>query len=196
MRQKKEDRIGKAIIALEDRIKDILVVEDNDILRGFIVGALQREGYNVVSTAYAGDAHRYIHSSIDRKSDTPYFDVIISDDKIIDGTGSEILLEFRKEHRELDNTYMLLMSGTFHGEREDRGLEELRKHGIDYLCKVDGNIIDQIKAKLKTNAPEYFAECLMRKSFMQGPTHYPKNAHTHYEQPAEDKIPPGPITLD
>ena len=196
MKERKTDEVGVPMVSLENRVRDILVVEDDTMLRNFVVGALKREGYNVVSTATAKDAYTHIMNSINPYSDaTPYFDVIISDDQLGDGNGSELLLECRQRYKKLDSTYMLLMSGTYRDDKKDEGLQRLRERGIDYLCKVDGRVIERIKEMIKTNAQTYFAEILAKEKQKQSVQLPPTNLTSPYQQQAV-KVPLGPITSE
>lgn len=202
MKETSTDKIGAPIVSLESRVRDILVVEDNAMLRNFIVGALLREGYHVISAATAEEAERWIIDSMNTQKDSPYFDVIISDDQLGDGMGSELLLHYRRNQPPLDNTYMLLMSGTYRDEKKDRGLQELKQHSISYLCKGEGNIVERIKERIKTDTSIYFAEMLARKQAAQKPEPRPLPyaleipTQPYRQSPQTTNVPPGPITLD
>ena len=123
-------------------------------------------------------------------------DAIISDDRLGAGMprGSEILLGLR-ERKEMEETYCILMSGTYADEADGKERVELAVHKIDYLPKVSKTLIQDLKKRLTDDAPKYFArrveELDAERSAARMQPSGESGSNSSYRF-----VPPGPITLD
>ncbi|MEG0201988.1 MAG: response regulator, partial [Comamonas sp.] len=99
----------------------ILVVDDEPDLRTLYELTLLREGYRVETAACVQEAREQLQSR--------RFDVLISDMRLPDGSGMELLLELREQQRR-ERCIVI----TAYGSAEN-AVEALRAGAFDYLTK-------------------------------------------------------------
>jgi YesN/AraC family two-component response regulator len=78
----------------------ILIAEDEDITRKHLIHALKREGYEVVGTRNGREALEQI--------DREYFDVLITDVKMPEMSGIELLEKTRERYQNIE---VLIITG-------------------------------------------------------------------------------------
>ena len=99
----------------------ILVVDDEPDLRTLYELTLLREGYRVETAASVGEAREQLQ--------TQRFDVVITDMRLPDGMGMELLQDLRSQQRRERCVVM-----TAYGSAEN-AVEALRSGAFDYLTK-------------------------------------------------------------
>ncbi|AVS60904.1 sigma-54-dependent Fis family transcriptional regulator, partial [Paracidovorax avenae] len=99
----------------------ILVVDDEPDLRTLYELTLLREGYRVETAATVEEARRQLQ--------TRRFDAVITDMRLPDGFGMELLQEIRQQKRRERCVVM-----TAYGSAEN-AVEALRSGAFDYLTK-------------------------------------------------------------
>lgn len=99
----------------------ILVVDDEPDLRTLYELTLLREGYRVETAASVGEAREQLQ--------TQRFDVVITDMRLPDGMGMELLQDLRNQQRRERCVVM-----TAYGSAEN-AVEALRSGAFDYLTK-------------------------------------------------------------
>ncbi len=99
----------------------ILVVDDEPDLRTLYELTLLREGYRVETAASLGEAREHLQ--------TQRFDVVITDMRLPDGMGMELLQDLRSQQRRERCVVM-----TAYGSAEN-AVEALRSGAFDYLTK-------------------------------------------------------------
>ena len=117
----------------------IIVVDDEDLLREFLVDLFEREGYTVRSTTNPREALRMV--------DEEGFDLLVTDIKMPEMDGLELLRRVRASHPDLpvvmmtgygsaDNAIQALNLGAFNFVRKPFAVEEILKvvrKGLDLL---------------------------------------------------------------
>lgn len=103
------------------RIAQILVIDDEPDLRTLYELTLLREGYRVEAAGSVADAERHLLAE--------RFDVVITDMRLPDGLGMEIL---QRIHREQRSERCIVM--TAYGSAEN-AVEALKAGAFDYLTK-------------------------------------------------------------
>ena len=103
------------------RIAQILVVDDEPDLRTLYELTLLREGYRVEAAGSVADAEKHLQAE--------RFDVVITDMRLPDGLGMEIL---QRIHREQRSERCIVM--TAYGSAEN-AVEALKAGAFDYLTK-------------------------------------------------------------
>ena len=102
-------------------IEKVLVVEDDPLMRAFIVEVLQRRRWEVVCTSKGSDALELL------KKDN--FDLVISDIKLPDLSGIDVLREVKKI-----NLKTLVILTTAYASVET-AVEAMRLGAFNYLIK-------------------------------------------------------------
>lgn len=103
------------------RPRTVLLIEDHETTRITLAGILEREGCKVTSVASAGAAREELRGE--------EFDVVISDLRLPDGDGMELLTEAR---RLSPGTPVILITG--HGN-EETAVQAIRQGAFNYLAK-------------------------------------------------------------
>ncbi len=99
----------------------IFVVEDRDSLRRLMVHALEQEGYEVAAAANAGDGMGVLAGET--------FDLVLTDLKLPDGTGLEVLAASREHQAEVP-VVVLTAFGTV-----QTAVEAMKLGAVDFLEK-------------------------------------------------------------
>ena len=117
-----------------DRSKNILLVEDTDIVRDVLTGFLESEGYQI-------DEARDGVEAIEKLSEKP-FDVVITDIKMPRMDGISLLKEVQKFH---PGTKVIIMTG-YNNRSPQTMLSMGAKAFIHKSCDVESFINKIIKA--------------------------------------------------
>ena len=92
--------LSKVNKALEASIETVLVVEDNELLRGLLAKTLEREGYKVLTASSANEALQLMQNN--------KVTVILSDIKMPEMSGLELLVAVKGKYPDVP---VLLMTG-------------------------------------------------------------------------------------
>lgn len=126
---------------LPEDMPHVLVVDDDDRLRGLIAKFLGDNGFLVAAATDAADARRFMRSLA--------FDLIVLDLMMPGESG----LEFAESIRKTDDIPILMLTAMSESEDRIRGLE---KGGDDYLTKPfePRELVLRIHSILKRSRPE------------------------------------------
>ena len=111
----------------------ILIAEDEDITRKHLIYALKREGYEVVGTRNGREALEQI--------DREYFDVLITDVKMPEMSGIELLEKTRERYQNIE---VLIITGF---GSIDAAVEAMKKGAYEYITKPFN--LDELVLKVK-----------------------------------------------
>ena len=111
----------------------ILIAEDEDITRKHLIYALKREGYEVVGTRNGRKALEQI--------DREYFDVLITDVKMPEMSGIELLEKIRERYQNIE---VLIITGF---GSIDAAVEAMKKGAYEYITKPFN--LDELVLKVK-----------------------------------------------
>jgi len=103
----------------------VLIIDDEQKLRGLLARLLQSEGYEVSQAGTAAEAHRVLARA--------HADVILCDVKLPDASGVDLCAELKAAH---PYTEVILL--TAYGNIPD-GVRAMRNGAFDYLVKGDDN---------------------------------------------------------
>ena len=120
--------------------KKILIIEDDDLLRGLITQKLSREDYKIVQ---AIDGEKGLRAVADEKPDLVLLDILLP------GMNGFEVLEKIKADPTIVHTPVIILSNLWQKEDIDKGLA---LGAVDYLVKVNfasSDIIEKIKNILK-----------------------------------------------
>lgn len=116
----------------------ILVIDDEETQRSILKGYFAKKGYNIFSASSGNEGIEFVKSNL--------IDIIISDFKMPDKTGLEVLEEVRKINPEI--SFVIL---TAYGSVEN-AVKAMRLGAFDYLSKpVDLDELDLIMDKIIEN---------------------------------------------
>ncbi len=105
--------------------QSVLIIDDEQKLRGLLARLLQAEGYEVSQTGTAGEARRMLLKT--------GADVILCDVKLPDANGVELCAELKTAH---PHSEIILL--TAYGNIPD-GVQAVKNGAFDYLVKGDDN---------------------------------------------------------
>ncbi len=121
-------------------MKNILIIEDDEFLRGLIKKKLDSEGFEVVSAA---DGEEGVKKAKDAKPDLVLLDLILPN-----MDGYEVLSKIRDD-KSISSTPVIILSNL--GQQED--IEKATKLGAsDYIIKAQSTpeeIVEKVKTTLK-----------------------------------------------
>jgi DNA-binding NtrC family response regulator len=99
----------------------ILIAEDEDITRKHLIYALKKEGYEVVGTRNGREALEQLEKE--------YFDILITDVKMPEMSGLELLEKTRERYRNIE---VLIITGF---GSIDAAVEAMKKGAYEYITK-------------------------------------------------------------
>jgi len=111
----------------------ILIAEDEDITRKHLMYALKKEGYEVVGTRNGREALE--------QSEKEYFDILITDVKMPEMGGIELLEKTRERYRNIE---VLIITGF---GSIDAAVEAMKKGAYEYITKPFN--LDELIIKVK-----------------------------------------------
>ncbi len=120
--------------------KKILIIEDDELLRGLIYQKLLREGYEI---SQAIDGESGLKMVVEEKPDLVLLDLLLPG-----MDGFEVLKKI-KEHPSLAPIPVVILSNLWQKEDIEKGM---KLGAADYLIKVNfatGEILEKIKAIVK-----------------------------------------------
>jgi DNA-binding response OmpR family regulator len=162
----------------------VLVVDDEAVIRSFLVRVLEREGHTVIAASNGAEALDVLQQTT--------VDLMLSDIRMDQLDGVELLKEARERYPELA---VLLLTG--HATVES-AVAALRHGALNYLLKPVRNeeIVEAVSAALDVRAHQQRGKKLERlaQQFSQVLALEPQP--DFYEMPARDRVTLGRLTLD
>jgi DNA-binding NtrC family response regulator len=128
----------------KSRIAKVLVVDDEEIMRKNLDHILQKEGYIVVMAASGAEALE--------KMETSDFDVVLTDIKMENISGIEVLEKTKIKYPETEVVMVTAYAST------DSAMETLKKGAFQYIAKpfkiseIRITVKQAIEKKLSTTA--------------------------------------------
>ncbi len=121
-------------------VKKILIIEDDELLRGLISQKLAKEGYDIVQ---AVDGESGLKMTTEEKPDLVLLDILLPG-----MDGFEVLRAIKADGAML-KTPVIILSNLWQKDDIDKGM---KLGATDYLIKVNfatGEILEKIKAVVK-----------------------------------------------
>jgi len=113
------------IIFVSDMTGKILIIDDEEKLRGLLARLLKLEGYAITEAANLKTAYKAV------EVEEP--DVVLCDVKLPDGNGVDFITELKKKH-----PFIEIILLTAHGNIPD-GIQAMKNGAFDYITKGDDN---------------------------------------------------------
>ena len=126
----------------------ILIIDDEDAQRNVLKGYLEKKGYKIFSASSGTDGIKTVQNNL--------VDIVLSDFKMPDKTGLEVLEEVKKINPEI--SFVIL---TAYGTIED-AVKAMRLGAFDYISKpVDLDELDlMIERIIVTDSLNFFSSFL------------------------------------
>ena len=106
-------------------MKTVLIIDDEEKLRGLLARIIRAEGFDVVEAANLKDGHKQLA--------TKQVDVVLCDVKLPDGNGVDFLSAVKPKYPCIE---IILL--TAYGNIAD-GVQAMRNGAFDYITKGDDN---------------------------------------------------------
>ena len=134
----------------------LLIVDDERSLREVLQVVFKKEGYTVSVAGGYGDAVQQLRTNV--------FDLIVSDIKMKDGSGIDLLREVKATNAE---TLVVMMTAY---ATTENAIQALKIGAVDYILKDNENFMDEVKLAVSRSLEFYRLRQenrLMRRQFTQ-----------------------------